>query len=98
MLERSILLHPRLCEGKNNYSLLDEPYKLGLSVIFQDSGSPQQSAYTVIKVRILDSNDNDPEITVRYFPDPSKSYASVSPDVGVDTSVAAITVTDNDKV
>ncbi|XP_059080013.1 cadherin-related tumor suppressor-like [Tigriopus californicus] len=63
----------------------------------KDGGQPQQSAYTVVKVKVLNSNEFDPEITIRYFPDQSQDFAALSPHVEPGTSVAALTVVDRDR-
>ena len=55
------------------------------------------SAQTVVKVALLDTNDHDPKITFKVLPDQSQTFASVNELAKVGTSVAAITVTDADK-
>ena len=68
-----------------------------LLIYAKDQGLPQQSAYTVVKVHILDSNDHDPVISLRYFPDQSQAYSLLDPNqLSANSSVAAITVTDQD--
>ena len=68
-----------------------------LLIYAKDQGQPQQSAYTVVKVHILDSNDHDPAISLRYFPDQSQPFSLLNPSsLSPNSSVAAITVTDQD--
>ena len=55
------------------------------------------SAQTVVKVALLDTNDHDPKISFKVLPDQSQTFASVNELAKVGTSVAAITVTDADK-
>ena len=43
--------------------------RLSIQIYAKDGGQPQQSAYTVVKVRVLEANDHDPEISFRYLPD-----------------------------
>ena len=43
--------------------------RLFIQIYAKDGGQPQQSAYTVVKVRVLEANDHDPEISFRYLPD-----------------------------
>ena len=62
----------------------------------KDGGQPQQSAYTVVKVHILDSNDHDPQISFRFLPNQTRPYSVVSPSTNSGSSVAAISVTDQD--
>ena len=60
-------------------------------------GELVNSAQTVVKVALLDTNDHDPKITFKVLPDQSQTFASVNELAKVGTSVAAITVTDADK-
>ena len=68
-----------------------------LIVVATDGGQPRQSAQTVVKVGLLDTNDHDPTISFKVLPDQSQSYASVNENAKVGTSVAAITVSDEDR-
>ena len=44
-------------------------FRLSIQIYAKDGGQPQQSAYTVVKVRVLEANDHDPQISFRYLPD-----------------------------
>ena len=68
-----------------------------LVIVATDRGQPRQSAQTVVKVALLDTNDHDPKISFKVLPDQSQSFASVNEMAKVGTSVAAITVSDADK-
>ncbi|QQP40957.1 Uncharacterized protein FKW44_015183, partial [Caligus rogercresseyi] len=64
----------------------------------KDSGSPQQSSQTVVKIRLIHSaNDHTPKISFRYLPNQALPYARVDARAPTNTSVAAITVTDQDQ-
>jgi len=66
-------------------------------VVATDGGQPRQSAQTVVKINLLDTNDHPPEISFRYLPDQSRPYAGVEVGAEAGSSVAAVTVTDQDQ-
>lgn len=66
-------------------------------VVATDGGQPRQSAQTVVKINLIDTNDHPPELTFRYLPDQSRPYAGVEVGAEVGSSVAAVTVTDQDQ-
>ena len=68
-----------------------------MTVVAKDQGVPQQSAQTVIKIEMSDTNSHAPEITFRYLPDQTQPFATVEQDADIGTSVAAVTVTDPDR-
>ena len=76
---------------------LKESKLCSLVIVATDGGQPRQSAQTVVKVALLDTNDHDPKISFKVLPDQSQTFASVNEQAKVGTSVAAITVTDEDK-
>ena len=53
---------------------------------------------TSVKVELIDANDHDPRISFRYFPDQTARFATVEENAVPGNLVAAITVTDRDKV
>ncbi len=67
-----------------------------LLVYARDGGRPQQSAYAVITVSLVEGNDHDPTISFRHLPDRTKGYSVVSADAPAGASVAAVTVSDPD--
>ncbi|XP_040574168.2 LOW QUALITY PROTEIN: cadherin-related tumor suppressor-like [Lepeophtheirus salmonis] len=67
-------------------------------VYAKDSGTPQQSSQTVVKIRLVHpANDHTPKISFRYLPDQTLPYATLDARASANTSVAAITVTDQDQ-
>ena len=66
-------------------------------IVATDGGQPQQSAQTVVKINLQDTNENPPEISFRYLPDQSRPYAGVEVGAEAGSSVAAVTVTDQDQ-
>lgn len=48
-------------------------------------------------MNLIDANNHPPEITFRYLPDQSRPYASVEVGAEEGSSVAAVTVTDQDQ-
>ena len=68
-----------------------------VTVLARDHGSPRQEAQTKVKIILIDSNNHDPQISFRYFPDQSAQYATVEENAGPGNLVAAITVTDADQ-
>ena len=74
-----------------------------LIVVATDGGQPRQSAQTVVKIGLLDTNDHDPAITFNVFPktnNPEKEvipFASVNENAKVGTNVAIISVNDEDR-
>ena len=86
------------CETKDScLTCLKEDKVCSLVIVATDRGQPRQSAQTVVKVALLDTNDHDPKISFKVLPDQSQSFATVNEVAKVGTSVAAITVTDADK-
>ena len=86
------------CETKDScLTCLKEDKVCSLVIVATDRGQPRQSAQTVVKVALLDTNDHDPKISFKVLPDQSQSFASVNEMAKVGTSVAAITVSDADK-
>ena len=71
-----------------------------LIVVATDGGQPRQSAQTVVKIGLLDTNDHDPTITFNVFPKTNKQevpFASVNENAKVGTNVAIISVNDEDR-
>ncbi len=86
------------CEADEQcLTCLKEDKICSLVIVATDGGQPQQSAQTVVKVALLDTNDHDPRISFKVLPDQSLSYASVNEKAKIGTSVAAITISDADK-
>ena len=89
------------CNGESNVDCpkcLSDPSgeSCTLLVYARDGGRPEQSAYAVVKVDLLEANDHDPEIAFRHVPDQSKDFSIVESDADEGNSVAAVTVTDKD--
>ena len=76
---------------------LMEDKSCSVVILATDRGQPRQSAQTVVKISLLDTNDHDPIITFKVLPNQSQSFASVNELAKAGTSVAAITVSDEDK-
>ncbi|XP_067132550.1 cadherin-related tumor suppressor-like isoform X1 [Centruroides vittatus] len=66
------------------------------AVIARDHGTPSQDGRAYVSVNLVDANDHDPIITLRYFPS-SASYASVDENAQNGSLVAAISVIDLDE-
>lgn len=91
---------PLRCEEEDQDCLpcLKEARSCSLVIVATDGGQPRQSAQTVVKVALLDTNDHDPKISfIVSRPDPTLSFASVDEKAKSGTSVAAITVSDPDR-
>ncbi|XP_017046203.1 LOW QUALITY PROTEIN: cadherin-related tumor suppressor [Drosophila ficusphila] len=65
------------------------------TVFARDHGSPRQDGRTYVTVNLLDTNDHDPIISFRYFPEGGK-VATVDENAVNGTVVAAIAVKDSD--
>ena len=88
------------CKDKNSESCLPclkDSRVCSILVVATDGGQPQQSAQTVVKINLIDTNDHPPEISFRYLPDQSRPYAGVEIGAESGSSVAAVTVTDQDQ-
>jgi len=88
------------CKDKTSDSCLPclkDSRVCSILVVATDGGQPQQSAQTVVKINLLDTNDHPPEISFRYLPDQSRPYAGVEVGAEAGSSVAAVTVTDQDQ-
>ncbi|CAG7815710.1 unnamed protein product [Allacma fusca] len=72
------------------------PKSCVFTVFARDHGIPRQDGRTYITVNLLDSNDHDPTLIIRYFP-PTASSASVDENAQNDSVVAAISVVDMDE-
>ena len=88
---------------------LSDPSRRGpcsLTIVARDGGAPQQSSQTVVKVRLLDTNNHSPKISFRYHnaartssggkKSKEERLAGVNEDAKSGTLVAAVTVTDSD--
>ena len=67
-----------------------------LSIVARDQGTPSYSGRAFVYVTIIDTNNHDPEITVKYVPSDSNGFSSVNEDAANGNIVAGITVTDKD--
>ncbi len=76
---------------------LKEARLCSLVIVATDGGQPRQSAQTLVKVGLLDTNEHAPKISFRYLPDQSLPYAVVDEAATAGTSVAAVTVADPDR-
>ncbi|XP_002037796.2 cadherin-related tumor suppressor [Drosophila sechellia] len=65
------------------------------TVFARDHGSPRQDGRTYVTVNLLDTNDHDPIISFRFFPDGGK-VATVDENAVNGTVVAAVAVKDSD--
>ena len=85
-------------EGEDDCPVCLKPDSELCSILIyaKDAGKPQQSAYTLVKVKLEDDRDSrgdsPPEITIRYLPDPSKGYSLVAFPAEKAVSVAAVTL------
>lgn len=84
--------------------LLDYEVKMmhHLTVEAEDMGPNPTSAYTTVTIKVLDVNDNYPEIEVSFFSGPvtyedDKIVATVSEDAELGRYLGFVTITDGDK-
>uniref|UniRef100_F1KPG5 Protocadherin-16 n=1 Tax=Ascaris suum TaxID=6253 RepID=F1KPG5_ASCSU len=66
-----------------------------ISVEAEDQGSPKLVGHAFVNIHLSDSNDYDPLIHFRMYP-VGVGFASVSEDAIIGTTIAVVTVTDDD--
>ena len=78
---------------------LSDPSRRGpcsLTIVARDGGAPQQSSQTVVKVRLLDTNNHSPKVSFRFHSAAGSKIAGINEDAKPGTLVAAVSVTDSD--
>ncbi|KAJ7327364.1 Protocadherin-10 [Desmophyllum pertusum] len=90
-------LDARTGELRTNAVLDYELFKdYQLEVTAKDNGPDSIPSTTVVKVKVLDENDNKPEITVTALPDAYDKQGKIPEDTSLNAGVALITVRDKD--
>ncbi|KAI8035371.1 hypothetical protein M5D96_011814 [Drosophila gunungcola] len=83
------------CPPQTNSKSSSNQKSCVFTVFARDHGSPRQDGRTYVTVNLLDTNDHDPIISFRYFPDGGK-VATVDENAVNGTVVAAVAVKDSD--
>jgi len=90
-------LDARTGELRTNAALdyeLSKDYQL--QVTARDKGPDSIPSTAVVNVKVLDENDNKPEITVKLLPDAFDKQGKIPEDTILNTGVALVTVQDRD--
>jgi len=83
------------CPQQTNVKSSSSQKSCVFTVFARDHGSPRQDGRTYVTVNLLDTNDHDPMISFRFFPDGGK-VATVDENAVNGTVVAAVAVKDSD--